>query len=456
LAPLTASATQCCLKAGDPYGGPAAANDKCDIKVSVCPNDRTEVDCSSKAFCKELMPICCIYRYVDTTKKNFCSDHEDQSFACGSNNFQPDGTTYDVKYSRCADVPDCTGSLGSTIPSASSPSAATATPSKPTYPIIYPKIPLNIPTVSVPDFMKVTQANGFIYIPFISVFLVGAYKLGIGIAAILAVIMIMAGGFIWIAAAGDAGRIGQAKTMISGAVVGLVLTVGSYVALQTINPNLVSFSALKIPILSTDTIDMGEDPSDISTAAPSGPITAPTWNAQTFSCSAANQPAGVADPGSLVPINCTEGLSASGLQGTPALKEALCKAGVAANKDGYTIVATSTYRTFQKQVELWCGSCATNHPDVNQRKTYCAVPGGSVHGLGNAVDVSLKNSQGTQVITAGSSKAQCKADPAEVTRIANYMEDAGFVRYQNEIWHFEVNSTQSLRGPYKDMPPKCK
>jgi len=143
--------------------------------------------------------------------------------------------------------------------STASPAGAAAAPTTPQVPIIIPKLSISIPTISMPDFAKVTQSGDYIYIPFISQYLVGAYKMGVGIASILAIIMIMAGGLVWIAAAGDSGKIGKAKTMISGAVVGLVLTLGSYVALQTVNPNLVNFTALKIKVVSTQTIDVIDD-----------------------------------------------------------------------------------------------------------------------------------------------------------------------------------------------------
>jgi hypothetical protein len=133
--------------------------------------------------------------------------------------------------------------------STASPSVTTA-PTPAQFPIIVPKLSINIPTIDLGQFANVTQSNGYVYIPFISVYLVGAYKLGIGIASILAIIMIMAGGLVWIAAAGDAGKIGKAKSMITGAVIGLVLTLGSYVALQTVNPDLVNFTALKIKTVS--------------------------------------------------------------------------------------------------------------------------------------------------------------------------------------------------------------
>jgi len=256
LAPLAASATQCCWSEGQVVvgaGGAGLAPDSCAIKTATCPDGKTEVDCSTKDRCKGLMPICCIYRYTDPAKKNYC--YEDvQSFKCASGT-QPQNTTYDVQYSRCADLADCTGAQGNIDgPNTHQPDSAPTT--KAEYPIIVPKLSINIPTISMPDFARVVQKDGYVYIPFISVYLVGAYKMGIGIAAILAVIMIMVGGFIWIAAAGDSGKIGQAKTMISGAVVGLLLTVGSYVALQTINPNLVNFTALKIKVVAPQTIEV--------------------------------------------------------------------------------------------------------------------------------------------------------------------------------------------------------
>ena len=249
--------------------------DSCAVKTTTCPDGKTEIDCSTKDRCKQLMPICCIYRYTDPGKKNYC--YEDvQSFVCASGT-QPQNTTYDVKYSRCADIADCTGTQGDIDgPNTHQPTPAPSTQSE--YPIIQPTLSINIPTISMPDFTKVIQKDGYVYIPFISVYLVGAYKLGVGIAAILAIIMIMAGGFIWIASAGDAGRVGQAKKMISGAVVGLVLTVGSYVALQTINPNLVNFTALKIKVVARQTIDLSSSSNEGDTGD------SPTLNAQNISC----------------------------------------------------------------------------------------------------------------------------------------------------------------------------
>jgi len=62
------------------------------------------------------------------------------------------------------------------------------------------------------------------------------YKFFISIVGILAVIMIMAGGFQWLMAAGNAQKITGAKTIIISAIMGLVLTFTSYTILNVLNP----------------------------------------------------------------------------------------------------------------------------------------------------------------------------------------------------------------------------
>lgn len=75
------------------------------------------------------------------------------------------------------------------------------------------------------------------YIPLI-------YNYLVSIVSIVAVIMIMVGGLRYLTAGGNPSAITSAKETIIGAVIGLFLTFGSYLLLQTINPALVQ---LKIP-----------------------------------------------------------------------------------------------------------------------------------------------------------------------------------------------------------------
>ena len=82
--------------------------------------------------------------------------------------------------------------------------------------------------------------------PWIGEYITGIYNYGVNIAGILAAIMLMAGGLLWLVSGGDAGRITQAKELIIGSVTGLIILAGSYIILIQIDPNLVKFAPLNI------------------------------------------------------------------------------------------------------------------------------------------------------------------------------------------------------------------
>ncbi len=72
------------------------------------------------------------------------------------------------------------------------------------------------------------------------------YKYAIGIVGILATVVMMFGGVIWITAGGNAERVGNAKSWIGAALTGLVLALTSYLILTTINPDLVNFKPIVV------------------------------------------------------------------------------------------------------------------------------------------------------------------------------------------------------------------
>jgi hypothetical protein len=71
------------------------------------------------------------------------------------------------------------------------------------------------------------------------------YNYGIGIAAFLALAMIVAGGIIWLTSAGASEKISTAKSMISSSIIGLVLLLGTYTLLQIVNPALLNFKPIE-------------------------------------------------------------------------------------------------------------------------------------------------------------------------------------------------------------------
>ncbi len=70
-------------------------------------------------------------------------------------------------------------------------------------------------------------------------YLASMFKLGIGLCSVFAVLMIMIGGLEYVLTE-KAGSKEDAKTRISGAIVGLLLALSSYIILYTINPCLIS------------------------------------------------------------------------------------------------------------------------------------------------------------------------------------------------------------------------
>lgn len=72
------------------------------------------------------------------------------------------------------------------------------------------------------------------------------YTYFIYVIGIIAVAYIGWGGFEWMMAAGNAEKIGRAKDTIQGAFIGLLLAVGSYVLLGTINSRLVNIDYIRV------------------------------------------------------------------------------------------------------------------------------------------------------------------------------------------------------------------
>jgi hypothetical protein len=79
----------------------------------------------------------------------------------------------------------------------------------------------------------------------------------IGIGGIVAVVLILKGGFEYVSSAGSPERVTSAKSTITSALIGLFLLLGSYTMLYTINPDLLQ---LKLPrVFMLRTITLGTD-----------------------------------------------------------------------------------------------------------------------------------------------------------------------------------------------------
>ncbi len=102
------------------------------------------------------------------------------------------------------------------------------------------------------------QVNGELLAKYIAVL----FNWLIGAIGVIVVAYMAFGGMQWLAAAGSADGINKAKETIRDSMIGLLLVVSSYTVLYFINPNLVGFKILDIPIVSP--IYLNFDEGDIS------------------------------------------------------------------------------------------------------------------------------------------------------------------------------------------------
>jgi len=102
-----------------------------------------------------------------------------------------------------------------------------------------------IPGLSAADLRPTVEGNKIVFHGLAN-FIVAAYRYLVGATAILAVFFIAFAGLKWMLAGGNSSNVSKAKEDISNALVGLLLVLGSYFILYTINPNLVNLQPISI------------------------------------------------------------------------------------------------------------------------------------------------------------------------------------------------------------------
>jgi len=152
------------------------------------------------------------------------------------------GSTFH-KYKNCNIIPAC-------VARESSAGGVTITTTivEPTKPAIEftPEIPL-------PNFLggPITGTTFAQYLRAVFIYFIGAI-------CILAVVMVTYGGVKWVAAAGNAARINDAREVINNAIIGLVIALTSWLLLSTIDPRLRQFEGIGIKPISGILLDFYE------------------------------------------------------------------------------------------------------------------------------------------------------------------------------------------------------
>lgn len=93
------------------------------------------------------------------------------------------------------------------------------------------------------------------YIQNLAEYIILIYDFALAVAGILAVTMITFGGYLWLTAGGNPGRVGKAKEYIVSAITGLILALGAFTILYFVNPKILSpsLSVSSIePVISVD------------------------------------------------------------------------------------------------------------------------------------------------------------------------------------------------------------
>lgn len=126
-------------------------------------------------------------------------------------------------------------------------------PNKPRYE--RPKLQVDIPGINFSDVTCVNKGDGSFVcsVSWISDYIGAIYQYALGIGGVLAAVMLMAGGLMWLISGGDASRVSKAKTLITGSVTGLIILFASYTILYQVNPDLTVFKPLQIRNIAPDT-----------------------------------------------------------------------------------------------------------------------------------------------------------------------------------------------------------
>ncbi len=110
------------------------------------------------------------------------------------------------------------------------------------------QIPINSIKFTAPQRCGGTDQQPIYCVGWIGQYIAGIYQYAIGIVGILAAVVLMFGGIIWLTAGGSATQITNAKAWIGASLTGLVIALCSYMILYMVNPDLTIFKPLQIQL----------------------------------------------------------------------------------------------------------------------------------------------------------------------------------------------------------------
>lgn len=132
-------------------------------------------------------------------------------------------------------------------------------------PLDNPKLSVRIPGLTLRN--STCDANGC-SAPWLADYIDALYRYGLSAITILAVVAMMIGGILWLTAAGNEERVGDARKWIGGSLMGTLIAFTAYLTLNLVNPALTELSPIKIKYIEQN-IQKEEVPDDApGTSAP--------------------------------------------------------------------------------------------------------------------------------------------------------------------------------------------
>lgn len=296
--------------------------------------------------------------------------------------------------------------------------------------------PIDSIKIKIPGLDKLNQENQPVCVqgqstvcslPFIAIYIKAIYNYALGVGGVLAAIAIMIGGLTWLISAGNASRISEAKSWITGGLTGLLILMTSYILFGEINPSLLKLKPLDVKIVEEIMIDTTE-PIDASSVPP---INTNDW----------------------IPIPSDSNIInyAGGKKSSRASVEGLMKANECMKAAGFSVQVSDASRSVEEQANIY-----------NQRyQTPNACNGDLKSEFAGAPVCCPFRTNAICPHTSGAALDVWGIEDSKRSRAAQYklqecMASAGFCLLNAECWHFElpklsggcVSGTNNLNGKY--------
>ncbi len=143
-----------------------------------------------------------------------------------------------------------------TTTGASAAGTVGATPAARPFQPVVPILGVQIPGLT---FTPASREGTNVTVPYLAEYINAGYRYLVGVIMIVAIVMVVWGGFRFLLGSAHVGNITKAKETIRDAIVGMLLVIGAYVILQTVNPATTELRSLELSSVARQEFSLGLD-----------------------------------------------------------------------------------------------------------------------------------------------------------------------------------------------------